>query len=39
MEAVKSGNKKEMVAIFPAYVQAIKTLIVTVDQFPIKEQA
>jgi predicted nucleotidyltransferase len=39
MEAVRSGNKKEMVAVFPAYVRVIKTLIVTIDQFHIKERA
>jgi hypothetical protein len=39
VEAVRSGNKKEMTAVFPAYVAAIKTLITMVDQFTIKEQA
>lgn len=39
MEAVRSGNKKEMVAVFPAYLRAIKTLITKVDQFSIKERA
>ncbi len=39
MEAVKNGDKKELLAVFPAYLQAIKTLVTRVDQFSIKEQA
>jgi predicted nucleotidyltransferase len=39
MEAVKNGSKKEMVDIFPAYMQAIKTLITQVDQLSTEERA
>jgi hypothetical protein len=36
--AFLSGKKGEMIAIFPVYSQAIKTLTDLIDQLPVKEQ-